>query len=195
MILKIIFIVLVLGSFNSVDTPKEDIIMLDYSTYVSGQEVMYNSIPNIDNITDFELETKLRNSKFLKTAQEVYNKHKTLKISVNNFDKIYNESLEIFNYTREIDDSYENGEYIQTVQELVSNDYRGDCDDYAMFFYVIAKKMGLKVRYMVGVRAGSGHAWIQIKKGNKWVEYDSISKTICDDDCIKNRFWFVNYIE
>ena len=112
------------------------------------------------------------------------------------FKWIYKGFIKIFvkEYTTEIDDSYKNNEYIQTIPELISNGYRGDCDDYAMFFYVMAKKKGLEVRYMAGTGSIGGHAWIQIKEKGKWIEYDSTSNTICEG-CISKHFETINYFE
>ena len=155
-----------------------------------GKKVEYNaSLITFENYTQFD---EFYSKKFLEVAEEVYNLHEDFNMSYNyDFDEIYNQFINIF------DESYtsEKNEYIQTIQELKNRGYRGDCDCYAMFFYVIAKKQGLEVRYVIGINADSGHAWIQIKKDGKWIEYNSTSKIICDDYCISNRFGYVTYME
>lgn len=167
-----------------------------YNIESIGKEVMYGDIQDIENKT---IRWALLDKKFLETAEEVYNLHQDFNISDNyDFDWIYNTSIKIFmrKYTTEIDSSYENNEYIQTIPELVFNNYRGDCDDYAMFFYVMAKKKGLEARYVIGARErGGGHAWIQIKKDGMWIEYDSTSNTICEEGCITQYFELINYLE
>jgi len=82
-------------------------------------------------------------------------------------------------YTTDIDDSYDNHEYIQTIQELFGNDFHGDCDDFAMFYYIIAERKGLDVKLVLSYN----HVWIQISG----VEYDSTSYHICDN-CISERY-------
>ncbi len=112
------------------------------------------------------------------------------------FNEIYHLNTKIFKekYTTSIDDASPKGEYIQNIGEIVLNDYHGDCDDYALILYLIAKEKGLDVRYVLGVKPGSGHAWIQVKVDGEWIEYDSTSDTICND-CISELFDSIYYFE
>lgn len=90
------------------------------------------------------------------------------------FDEYYHKYIQIFETTyNDIIDDYLRGEegvdYIQTVQELIRNNYEGDCDDFALFFYVIGRKLGIDIKYVHNIN----HAWIQVKKGEEWINYDS----------------------
>jgi len=189
-------IILILSSTQSFLTLGIEKDISSYNIESIGREVMYDDTITID-VLNQTMEWDLLDETFLETAEEVYNLHKGLNISDDyDFDEIYINFIEIFKekYTTEIDERYENNEYIQTIPELISNNYRGDCDDYATFFYVMAKKKGLEARYVIGSRTSGGHAWIQIKKDGKWIEYDSTSNTICEG-CISNYFEVINYLE
>ena len=89
---------------------------------------------------------------------------------------------------------HRNGEYLQGIEELVSNDYQGDCDDYALFLYLIAKEMELDVRYVIGMGIIGGHAWIQINVEGIWVDYDSTSNRVCEG-CVSKHFSEIEYYE
>lgn len=144
-----------------------------------------------------------KNTKFFKALEKVINVSRRdyqeviEVVSVGeDFDEIYHLNIKIFreNYTLLIDHSSSTGEYIQNIGEIVLNDYQGDCDDYALMLYLIAKEKGLDVRYVTGERIGAGHAWIQIKVDGEWVEYNSTSDTICSN-CISELFVFLDYFE
>ncbi len=114
------------------------------------------------------------------------------------FDEVYHLNVKIFmeNYTLDIDRSSPTGEYIQNIGEIVLNGHQGDCDDYALFLYLVAKEMGEEVRYATGFReGGGGHAWIQIKVDGEWKDYGSTSDEICDD-CISGKYYIrLSYYE
>ncbi len=86
------------------------------------------------------------------------------------------------------------GNYIKTVQEVIDDDYKGDCEDYAIFIYTLAKKKGLDVKLVTGFNPGkSGHVWTKVKQGNKWIEYDSTSNLRCKT-CISDRYEDITYM-
>lgn len=112
------------------------------------------------------------------------------------FNDIYHLNLKIFNkrYTLLLDDASPTGEYIQNIGEIVLNGYKGDCDDYALMLYLIAREKGLDTRYAIGKSISYGHAWIEIKIDGEWIEYDSTSDRICDD-CVSASYAVINYFE
>ncbi len=111
---------------------------------------------------------KVSISEYNKTIQEIVNE--------GSFEEIYSNYSILFNinYSLEIDNQFER-DYIQNIGELISNKYHGDCDDYAVWLYLIAKEKGLEVRYVIGFRLYGGHAWIQIKVDGEWIDYNSTS--------------------
>lgn len=168
-----------------------------FDEVVIGGEVIYNT-PEIKKVYDElklkikevkELEgikNRLRESQFEEILELSTQKSmQVVFVSNKSFDIMYENLITIFKnkYDLTYDRATDNKEYIQTVQELVNNNYIGDCDDYALFFFVLAKKKGLEVRYVLS----SAHLWIQIKKGNNWIEYDSTSNKICKS-CITDSF-------
>lgn len=137
----------------------DDIIYFDH--YVTGEATGYN--PN--NPYDF-----------FQTAKRVYKKSNEVVLkSEETFDSIYTRFIEIFEdrYTTRIDDEH-GGEYIQAVQELALNNYSGDCDDYAMFFLIMAEKLNERARMVTGCHESGCHAWLQINRNNTWIDYDSV---------------------
>jgi len=114
------------------------------------------------------------------------------------FKSIWEEYILLFqiNYTTDID-NFKVVEYIQTPQELVRNSLKGDCDDYAIFLYTIAKNHNIPVRYMVGWRESFGHAWVQVEIDNIWYEYDSTGNNVCEVEkkCISENYDFIGYVE
>lgn len=109
------------------------------------------------------------------------------------FNEIYDKYSDIFDeeYSLEID-SYFSRDYIQNIGELISNDYSGDCDDYAMWLYLIAKEKGLDVRYVIGFREGGGHAWVQVKINNEWVDYNSVFNNV-GVDVVSKKYLNIYY--
>lgn len=143
------------------------------------------------------------NKAFFKSVEEVvavsrrdYQEIITAVSAGEDFDDIYHGNIKIFRkkYTTLLDQASSTGEYIQNIGELVMNGYEGDCDDYALFLYLVAKERGLDVRYVSGIGVPSGHAWIQVKVDGDWKEYDSTSDRICDD-CVSEDFYFIDYFE
>lgn len=105
------------------------------------------------------------------------------------FDELYDEYVKIFrnSYSSKLD-NHLGGEYVQNVGELISNDYRGDCDDYALWLYIIAKEKGLDVRYVIGYSDDGGHAWIQINVDGGWIDYNSTNNEK-GKDAVSRRYY------
>lgn len=103
------------------------------------------------------------------------------------FEEIYSKYIDIFqdNYSLKIDECV-HYDYIQNIEELISNNYHGDCDDYAVWLYLIAQEKELEVRYVIGFGNGVGHAWIQIKIDNEWIDYNSVINSIGKEKDYKN---------
>lgn len=175
--------------------PEVEPTIILFGNYYAGEEVAYG-IAVHDNLSEARFKRDLL---FFGRARRVYNKSKEIGLSSNkSFDEVYEEFAPIFQerYTQEIDiiNGGEYEEYIQTIQELVTNNYSGDCDDFAMFFFVIARKLGEEVRYVVGHSDFVGHAWIQIHKEGKWIDYQSTGYLI-GEDAVSPYYSDLNYMQ
>lgn len=90
------------------------------------------------------------------------------------------------NYTTKIDNE-NGGNYFQSPYQLVQNDYRGDCDDYAIYLACVGRKVGMNTEVALGSNAFGGHAWIKLYNGEKWKDLGSTGYNYCDS-CIQKRF-------
>lgn len=135
-------------------------------------------------------------AKVIKVSRDNYKEVLDVASSGEDFNEIYHLNLKFFNkkYTLLLDKASPTNEYVQNIGEIVLNGYKGDCDDYALMLYLIAKEKGLEVRYVVGVNHPDAHAWIQIKINEKWIEYDSTSDRICEG-CISEDYILIDYLE
>jgi len=160
-------------------TFKEDGII---SSSFSEEDAAKNIIKSIDKV--------------IINSRRDYQELITLVSAGEDFTEIFNGNMKIFSkrYTTDLDMASPTQEYIQDIGELVINGYRGDCDDYALFLYLIATERGLKARYTVGINEYSGHAWVEIMVDGEWKEYDSTSNRICDD-CISMGYDYIDYFE
>lgn len=103
-------------------------------------------------------------------------------------DNIYYKNIIVFkeNYTKDKID------FMQGREELINNNYKGDCEDYANYLYYLFNN-SYQTQIVKGFRinqTGSrrGHAWIRVYINNVWYEYDSTSYLICSDFCLSKKY-------
>lgn len=189
------------------------IIIFDANSSVAGKEINY-SVVNVENVDKLDKEInslqqerdnlviEIRESLDSVFSESIaYSMEKSRGVKLNtemDFNELYSYYISIFHqrYDENLDKLYDYNEHIQTVPELIQNNYVGDCDDYALFLYNLACKKGLQVQYAFGHKDETslgGHAWIQIKQNGIWMDYDSTSNRICVD-CITNDFPYLNVI-
>lgn len=153
-------------------------INVDYASAVSGIRKKIGEL-EVEIVTLEESMIEKGEEEFGNVLKEVMDRSITVEIDYSNktFDEVYDYYMPIFRnkYSGSIDFEKGTGEYVQTVQELIQGDFVGDCDDYALFLYIIAEKMNYEVVYKTGIHkmGRGGHAWIAIKKDDVWIEYDS----------------------
>lgn len=56
----------------------------------------------------------------------------------------------------------------QKPTRYIRNDYRGDCDDYALFVASLAEAMGYDARVVLGVNESGGHALAEVRLGDTY---------------------------
>jgi len=157
----------------------------EFRDYSYNNEGIVTDFPYKDNKDDFFYSLK----KVIDRDKEEYGDIIS-SISVgDSFEEIHYSYIEIFRkeYTTVLDHLSPDRDYIQNIDELISNGYKGDCDDYALLLYLIAEERGLEVRYAIGLSDVAGHAWIEILDGDTWMQYGSTSHRICHD-CVSEEY-------
>lgn len=152
----------------------ESFIHLEWWSVVNFSEYNYTQEGIVVNKYPYDESFFETLDKVIKVSENEYNNIIKEISHEGDFEYIYNKYSCIFNNNYSIDiDNGMGGDYIQNIGELISNNYHGDCDDYATWLYLIAKEQGLIVRYIIGYSFYGGHAWIQIKVNDEWIDYDS----------------------
>lgn len=151
------------------------------------------SISIIENSSPLTLEEKIYSTHYT-LQKEIREKVKESSIPDIDYNKTFLENYDI--YTNLFYHKYNDtdGDKILSVNELIDNDYVGDCEDYAIFMYIVAEQYNLNPRYVIGHtnEYETGHAWIQIKFGNEWYDVETTGNEICKD-CISNNYKYESY--
>ena len=108
----------------------------------------------------------------LTSASATYNKKYAPTFTGTDREKI----LKMYRYLRKT-------KYVLHVKKAknVFKDREGDCAAMSEALYVMCKKNGIQVRYIIGWAEGVCHAWNRVKIGNKWYYIDTaMGRYLCE---------------